>query len=179
MSLVRFAGVWNSTTEYYLDNLVVSPLDDKAYVLTVSSLTGGTDPSVPSADWELVSSGGGVAGVSSLETLTGEITLSSDTATFTPDGQNIGVLISYPVPPSPPPSGIYTEDTGGSATVNISIGGLTTTGIVSICYVHAGGGGGSQYIKSITNTANNCRVICNTVVDINDQIIWQVLQLAT
>jgi hypothetical protein len=36
-----------------------------------------------------------------LETLTGEITLSSTTATFTPSGQNIDVAITYPSPPSP------------------------------------------------------------------------------
>jgi hypothetical protein len=176
---LRYAGIWNSTTLYFIDYLVVSPVDDKAYVLVVPSLSGGTDPSVPSADWVLVpdTGGGGGAGVSSLETLTGEITLSSSTATFTPSGQNIDVVITYPVPPPSLPSGRYLEATGGSKVVVLSITGLTENGIVSICYVHTGGGGGSQYTVSIVPSADECTINFNTFVDLDDQIIWQVLSL--
>jgi hypothetical protein len=130
---LRYAGVWNATTLYYIDNLVISPINNKAYVLVVPSLTGGTDPSITSANWVL-----------------------ADTTPF----------------------GTYKEETGGNTTVVITIPNLTDTGTVSICYVHAGGGGGTQYIKSITNTANTCTIVCNTAVDISDQIIWQVLSLS-
>jgi hypothetical protein len=172
-SPLRYAGIWNATTLYYLNNMVVSPINNSAYALSLSSLTGGSDPSA-SADWELVPNGSAVAGVSSLETLTGAITLSSSDATFTPNGQDIVMGITFPTLPH----GIYTEPTGGNTNVVIPIIGLTSTGLVSICYVHAGGGGGAQYTKSITNTTDQCSLIFNTAGDIGDTIIWQVLQLA-
>ena len=57
-------------------------------------------PTTLAPNWQVLPSGGG-AGVSSLETLTGAITLSSPTATFANTGNNIELTIQYPVPPTP------------------------------------------------------------------------------
>ena len=129
----RFAGNWLVSSTYYTNDMVISPITAKPYVLVVDSLIGGSDPSVPSPNW--IQAG------------------------------QIGL----------PTFGVYTEATGGSPNVSIPISGLTTTGTVSICYIHAGGGGGSQYTKSITSSANTCAMVFNSAVDIGDQIIWQVL----
>ena len=56
-SLLRYAGVWNASTTYYSNNMVVSPLNGEAYLLLLTSLTGGSDPSIPSANWVLAPSG--------------------------------------------------------------------------------------------------------------------------
>lgn len=130
-ALLRFAGVWNSSTQYYSNNSVISPINNKCYSLLRADWSGGLDPSLDVLDtWLLL-----------------------DPSTF----------------------GTYTETTGGELTVDIVIPNLTTSGTVSICYVHAGLGGGPQYLKTITNSANLCSMTFNTPVDINDQIIWQVL----
>jgi len=181
MSAIRYAGVWNVSITYFFNNMVVSPLDDKAYLLTLSSLTGGTDPSVPSADWELApNGGGGGGGVTTLNTKTGAVELQSTDDLFIYDNTDPQIILftrdadSY---------GVYTEATGGSAAVDIVITKLTANGVVSICYVHAGGGGGSQYTKAITNSSafgiGHCSLVFNTNVDIGDQIIWQVLNYGT
>jgi len=52
-------------------------------------------PTTLAPNWQVLPSGGG-AGVSSLETLTGAITLSSPTATFTTAGNDIALTITYP-----------------------------------------------------------------------------------
>ena len=57
-------------------------------------------PTTLAPNWQLLPAPVG-AGVSSLETLTGAITLSSPTATFTTAGNNIALTITYPVPPTP------------------------------------------------------------------------------
>jgi len=128
----RYAGNWNNATTYYRNDLVISPLANKAYVLLLDTLTGGSDPSA-SADWVL------------------NPNLSQNTF------------------------GTYVEATGGNLDVSIPIIGLTATGTVSICYVHVGVGGGPQYLKTITNSANTCDMTFNQAVGIGDQIIWQVL----
>lgn len=55
------------------------------------------------------------AGVSSLETLTGALTLSSSTASFNPSGNNIDVVITYPAQ-VPPQYSVYIEDIPNSFT---------------------------------------------------------------
>ena len=50
----RYAGVWNVTTYYNFADLVISPIDDQAYVNATNGVTGGSDPSVqPSFVWAL------------------------------------------------------------------------------------------------------------------------------
>lgn len=176
MSLIRYAGIWSATQRYTLNEMVNSPIDTQAYVLQITTLTGGSDPSVPSPDWLLIPSGGG-GGVTTLNSKSGAVTLQSNDGLFEFDNslnpQEIyfeRVTDTY---------GTYTEATGGSASVTVAITGLTATGVVSLCYVHAGGGGGSQYTKSIVPAANSCTFTFNSNVDIGDKIIWQVLYFGT
>lgn len=51
-------------------------------------------------DWQVLPSGG--AGVSSLETLTGAITLSCSSGTYTTAGNDIALSIAFPAPPAAP-----------------------------------------------------------------------------
>jgi len=57
--IIRFAGTWSVTHRYIYAELVISPVNSSAYVLVVNELLGGTDPSVPSANWVLIPSSGG------------------------------------------------------------------------------------------------------------------------
>jgi hypothetical protein len=171
MSLIRYAGIWSVTQYYTLNEMVNSPIDSNAYVLQITNLTGGSDPSVASPNWLLVPSGGG-GGVTTLNTMSGAVELQSADGLFTYNNSSPPTIYfqrafgTY---------GTYTEATGGSPTVTVVVTGLTATGVVSLCYVHAGSGGASQFIKSIVPAANSCTFTFNTNVDIGDQIIWQVL----
>ena len=70
--------------------------------------------------------------------------------------------------------GKYVEATGGVKTVDIPAN-CSATSIIAITYIHTGGGGGSQYIKSITPGAGAFTIECNSNIDIDDEIVWQVL----
>jgi hypothetical protein len=112
--------------------------------------------------------------VNTLNNINGSITINTPTYS--------GVQVSnYPmsntitVDTNPAASGVYTANSS-STSVTIGITGMTSTGLVSITYVHAGGGGGSQYIKSITPQTGSVLITLNTVTDIGDQIIWNVLK---
>jgi len=90
MSLTRFAGTWNVNTFYVKGNMVISPINTKAYILSLTSLTGGTDPSVPSANWVLTTIDDPTV-VDSLNGLENTVTLTSPNASITinPSGQDI------------------------------------------------------------------------------------------
>ena len=60
-NILRFAGTWNSTTTYYNDFVVISPINNQAYVFYGISITGGADPSTNPA-WAVAPSGGGGLG---------------------------------------------------------------------------------------------------------------------
>lgn len=112
--------------------------------------------------------------VNTLNNINGSITINTPTYS--------GVQVSnYPmsntitVDTNPAASGVYTANSS-STSVTIGITGMTSTGLVSITYVHAGGVGGSQYIKSITPQTGSVLITLNTVTDIGDQIIWNVLK---
>jgi hypothetical protein len=68
--------------------------------------------------------------------------------------------------------GIYTEPTGGSDTATISSPLCRATSVIVATYIHAGGGGGSQYFKSITPANGSFTVVCNTNIDVGDKISW-------
>jgi len=80
-------------------------------------------PTTLAPNWQVLPSGGG-AGVSSLETLTGAITLSSPTATFTTSGNDIALTITYPTAPVPSVNGltgaIVLQSPDGSITITPS-----------------------------------------------------------
>ena len=81
-----YAGIWNATTRYLQYWYVVSPINNKAYAYTeLQPITGGPDPSVqPSALWLLITpSTPSGAGVSSLNTETGDVVLSSSNSSIT------------------------------------------------------------------------------------------------
>jgi len=89
MSLIRYAGIWSVTQYYALNMMVVSPIDSQAYVLQITNLTGGSDPSVVSPNWLLIPSGSGVV---SLNGLDGILQLLPGTnITITPSGQDITI----------------------------------------------------------------------------------------
>lgn len=71
--------------------------------------------------------------------------------------------------------GTYTEAAGGSTTATITSSICIPASIIQITYTHAGGGGGSQYIKAITPGTGSFTITCNTAIDIGDKINWLVL----
>lgn len=169
---LRYAGIWNVSNTYLQNDMVVSPTDNQAYILIVPSLSGGDDPSVASDNWVLNPNTGGGGGVTTLNTKSGAVELQSNDGLFEFDNTDPQIIYFERVTYS---YGTYTEATGGSASVVVAITGLTATGVVSLCYVHPGGGGASQYIKSIVPAANSCTFTFNSNVSIGDKIIWQVL----
>ena len=57
--VLKYSGIWSVTNSYLYADFVVSPIDALAYVLVIPSLTGGADPSIPSASWVNIPNGGG------------------------------------------------------------------------------------------------------------------------
>lgn len=53
INILRFNGIWNASTRYYLYDIVESPLDNLCYVnISANQIVGGNDPSTqPSAVW--------------------------------------------------------------------------------------------------------------------------------
>jgi hypothetical protein len=72
---------------------------------------------------------------------------------------------------------VYGKHTcSASTTQAISIPGLTaSTGAIMAFYLNAGGGGGGQYIRSITYTAGTATVTLHSNGDVADSIIWYLL----
>ena len=159
-------------------------------------------------NWQVLPAPSG-AGVSSLSTLTGAITQSCSSGTYTTAGNDIALTIAFPVPPltsingligapvvntltastiqvqtiSPNIQvgldtrafGIYTEPTGGSSLTTISAPACLPSSVIQLTYIHAGGGGGTQYIQGITAGTGSFSLKTNTAVDLGDQINWLVM----
>lgn len=165
-------------------------------------------PSLLAPNWQVLPAPAG-AGVSSLSTLTGAITQSCSTGTYTTAGNDIQLAIAFPVAPITSVNGLggtpviqnpsnstievqtispniqvglntrafgkYTETTGGNFTATIASASCVPTSVIQITYIHAGGGGGSQYIKDIVAGSGSFTITCNTAIDINDEIVWLIL----
>ena len=71
--------------------------------------------------------------------------------------------------------GTYVEATGGLTSATISSAICDTTSIIQLTYIHTGGGGGSQYIKSIVPTNGSFTITCNTAIDLGDELNWLIL----
>jgi hypothetical protein len=83
--------------------------------------------------------------------------------------------VTYWAQVAPLPSGIYSVVAG--TTQVISIPGLTTSGVVSLTYIHPPGGGAGQWFKSSTPTANTLTVELGQTGGINETIVWAVAKL--
>jgi len=158
---------WSSFAYYNVGDIVgYQAINYQALLANRNVVPTGLAP-----NWQLLTTPTPSA-VNSLNTLTGPVVLASTNALFTPN-PGTGVLdmvINFPVSPS----GIYTELVGGSPTATITAS-CSPTSTIILTYTHAGGGGGSQYIKSITPISGSFTVVCNTNIDLNDTIHWLVL----
>jgi hypothetical protein len=73
--------------------------------------------------------------------------------------------------------GVYVEATGGNFTATIASAVCLSSSVIQLTYIHTGGGGGSQYIKSIVAGSGTFTITCNTAIDLGDQINWLILNL--
>lgn len=165
-------------------------------------------PTTLAPNWQVLPAPAG-AGVSSLSTLTGAITQSCSTGTYTTAGNDIQLAIAFPAPPISSVNGLggtpviqnpsnstievqtispniqvglntrafgtYTETTGGSSLTTITAPACVPTSIIQATYIHSGVGGGAQYIQGLTAGTGSFSMKTNTNVDINDQIVWLIL----
>lgn len=61
---MNWRGLWNNTTQFYQNDVVLSPLTTAPYILTRLALVGGLDPSLVPADWtDLAPATGGITGL--------------------------------------------------------------------------------------------------------------------
>ena len=159
-------------------------------------------------NWQVLPAPSG-AGVSSLSTLTGAITQSCSSGTYTTAGNDIALTLAFPAPPISSINGLggtpvvdtlanssiqvqtispniqvslngrafgqYTELTGGSALTTITAPACLPSSVIQLTYIHAGGGGGTQYIQGITAGTGSFSLKTNTAVDLGDQINWLVM----
>jgi len=80
--IIKYRGDWSVSITYSYADMVVSPINSKAYVLIISTLTGGSDPSVPSANWVLVPSGSEVYQATYYKTTVQNLTSGNTDITF-------------------------------------------------------------------------------------------------
>lgn len=86
---MNWRGLWNNTTQFYQNDVVLSPITTAPYLLTGRiALAGGADPSTVPADWtELAPATGGITGLTAGQgiSITGTPTI--------PQINNTGVLV--------------------------------------------------------------------------------------
>ena len=78
----------------------------------------------------------------------------------------------------PKPTLLYGKFTVSSAgtTQVIPISGMSSSGTVSVIYLHSGGGGGGgQYLQSITPSTNQISTVWHSSCSVGEIIIWNVL----
>jgi hypothetical protein len=169
--VLRYAGIWNATDTYIPGMFVQSSLVDNSYAaLTV--VTGGSDPSVALApDWVAFPSD---TPVTSVNGITGAvaITTSSDDTFVVDTSAPPNIVFKWALDSK----GIYTETrTPPTDTATITAAPCTAQSIIIATYIHVASAGGTQYIKAITPSAGSFSIVCNTVIDANDQINWLIV----
>lgn len=169
-SELRYAGVWNATSTYFRNDMVLSPINSKAYILVVNSLMGEADPSVASDNWTLNPSNKVVASINNL--------LNDVTLTTSDDLLHIATSSAtntITIEKAPNTFGTYIFANGDDPLIAvITIPSMTKTGLVSITYIR-GSGKDPLSIKVIENDVDTCRVSLTTEMADGDSIIWQVL----
>jgi len=90
IAAIRYAGIWSATVQYYVNDSVTSPIDDRGYVTLVNVL-GGADQSTGIVSWVILPENGGGGGVTTLQGLGGIVSLGSpsDTISFNTSGQTV------------------------------------------------------------------------------------------
>ena len=194
--VLRYAGIWNVASTYTPGMFVQSSLVNNSYAV-LQPVTGGADPSVALApDWvefppgpDITSvtagtglSGGGSsgdvtlanAGVLSLTSLTGDVTLTTSADdTFAVDTASPpNIIFKWALGAK----GIYTEArTVPTNTATITSVPCTAQSIILATYIHPGSGGANHYVTAITPSNGSFTVTLNVVFQTNDQINWLVV----
>lgn len=142
-------------------------------VLASSTATFTTTPSTGTIDMVITYP---VAPVSGVNSLTGDVAITSPASSIIDINNSTGAVV---VDFKANTSGRYTEPAGGVDTITISPVNCNSNSIILITYIHAGGGGGAQYIKSISPTTGAFTIVLNTNVDVNDEIVWFVASIGS
>jgi len=138
--------------------------------LLLSSSTGDvtftTNPTTGAINVAVNGLGGGVTTINSLD---GSLNVTSvsgsvmEILTISPSTISVGLKSGV--------SGTYVENTGGSDTVTLAAA-CSPSSVINVTYIHAGGGGGSQYIKTLVPATGNFTLTMNTNIDVGDRINW-------
>ena len=70
--------------------------------------------------------------------------------------------------------GTFVVATAGTTQV-ISISGMSSSGVVSVIYLHSNTGGAGQYLKSITPSTNQISTLWGSSCAVGESIVWNVL----
>lgn len=70
--------------------------------------------------------------------------------------------------------GTFVVATAGLTQV-IPISGMSSSGTVSVIYLHSGASGAGQYLKSITPSTNQISTLWSTSCAVGESIVWNVL----
>lgn len=184
---MNWRGVWNNTTQYYRNDVVLSPIDTATYIALNVSTLGGADPSLTPADWQILASattgvigitaGPGIAigGTPTLPVIsnTGVLTATAgpgitNTNTATnPQFENTGVLSLSVATPGLSSTGGNNPTITNTGVLSVVSGGLgvqvTGTNIPTI--INTGVLGLNVVAPGLSSTGGNNPTITNTGVN--------------
>lgn len=157
---MNWRGLWTNTTQFYQNDVVLSPITTAPYILTRLALRGGADPSAAPADWaELAPATGGITGL-----VAGQGISITGTPTI-PQINNTGILqvvagtgitnVGTATDPELRNTGLIQLNVGtGLASTGGQTPTLTNTGVLSITTTPGSGISvtGSPSAPTLTNT---------------------------